>query len=179
MTLHRSRPGPLLGALAAMALLGSACSSNAGKKVVAVTAADYSFTGIPATVKAGTVLTLTNTSTKEIHELVAMRLPDSEKRPVEELVRLPEEQFGALSPGPPAAVLIAPPGGAAQIAAVGDGTLKEPGRYVVACFIPTGADPAAYLAAAKAAQSTGGPPQNVQGGPPHFTRGMFAQVVVK
>lgn len=178
MTLDRSRLWPLLVALIGVALLAAACSDSANKKV-AVTAADYSFTGMPATVRPGTVFTLTNTSTKEIHELVAVRLPDSERRPVEELVRLPQDQFGALSPGPPAAVLIAPPGGAPGIKAVGDGSLKERGRYIVACFVPTGADPAAVLNAMREAQSTGGPPQRVAGGPPHLTQGMYTQVVVK
>jgi len=176
MTIHHTRP--LFGALAALALVGTACSSGPAKKA-AVTASDYHFNGLPATLKAGAVLSLTNTSTKEIHEMVAIRLPDTERRPVSELVQLPEDQLGDLSPGLPATVLIAPPGGAPQIPAVGDGTLKERGRYMVLCFIPTGADPGAYLAAAKAAQSTGGPPQQVPGGPPHFTHGMYAQVVVK
>jgi hypothetical protein len=59
---------------------------------------------------------------------------------------------------------------------VGDGTLVEPGRYAIACFIPTGADPAEYLEAA--AQTEEGPPQGVAGGPPHFVQGMVAELVV-
>ena len=72
-------------------------------------------------------------------------------------------------------MLLAPPGEGA-IAAVGDGTLSEPGRYAIICAIPTGADPAEYLAAA--AESEGGPPE-VPGGPPHFVNGMFAEIVVE
>jgi hypothetical protein len=58
---------------------------------------------------------------------------------------------------------------------LGDGTLHEPGRYVVLCGIPLGADPQAYL---DAAQTSDGPP-DVPGGPPHFTAGMFAELVVE
>ncbi len=173
----RTRAGRLFGIVVVFSFLAAACGSSPQK--VAVTATDYSFKGIPATVKAGTVFTLTNSSTKEIHELGAIRLPDTELRPVEELARLPEDQLGDLSPGPPALVLVAPPGGAPQVPILGNGSLKERGRYIVLCFIPTGADPAAYLAAAKAAQAADGPPQRVPGGAPHFTRGMYAQIVVK
>jgi len=166
-----------LGIVVVVAFLVAACGGST-HKTVAVTASDYSFTGIPATVKAGTVFTLTNSSTKEIHEMVALRLPDTERRPVDELARLPEDQVGELSPGPPALVLVAPPGGAPQVAILGGGSLKEKGRYVVLCFIPTGAEPAAYMAAAKAAQAADSPPERVPGGPAHFTHGMYAQIVV-
>ncbi len=163
---------------AVVALLGAACSASDDRKVE-VTATDYRFTGLPATVKAGTLLTLTNASTKEVHELVAIRLPDTERRPVGELARLPMDQLEALLSSPPAAALVAPPGRGPQIVGVGDGSLKERGRYLVLCFVPTGADPAAFLNAAKAAQGSGGPPQPVAGGPPHFAEGMYAQVIVE
>ena len=60
-------------------------------------------------------------------------------------------------------------------AALGDGTLQEPGRYVVLCGIPIGADPQAYL---EAAQTSDGPP-DVPGGPPHMTAGMYAELIVE
>ena len=60
-------------------------------------------------------------------------------------------------------------------AVLGDGTLSEPGRYVILCGIPIGADPQAYL---DAATEAGGPP-DVPGGPPHFTAGMFAELIVE
>ena len=63
-----------------------------------------------------------------------------------------------------------------ELSAEGDGTLTEPGRYLVLCAIPTGADPGEYLAAAAA--SEGGPPEGVAGGPPHFVNGMWAEVTV-
>ncbi|MFP5377781.1 MAG: hypothetical protein ACLGIO_13515, partial [Acidimicrobiia bacterium] len=121
-----------------------------------VTAVDYSFEGLPDEVDAGTRVVLENASTRELHEFVAIRIPDSETRPVSELVQLPESEIDALfGSTEPATVLLAPPGGE-MIAAVGDGTLSEPGRYAVVCFIPTGADPQAYLDAARAGGE--GPP---------------------
>jgi len=142
---------------------------------VEVTLVDYGFQGLPDSVAAGTKFTVTNSSTAELHEFVAFKIPESETRSAEEILALPEEEGQAALGGPPAAVLIGPPGGGEMIAAVGDGTLSEPGRYLVACFIPTGANPQEYLEAA--AESQGGPPQ-VEGGPPHFTKGMRAEITV-
>lgn len=163
-----------VGGIALLALLGAACGGGDDTKTV--TAVDYRFEDLPKTVKAGTTLTLKNESPKELHEMVIMRLPDNEKRSVDELVKLPEDELGGLFQGPPAAVLIRPPGDAEEIKAVGDGKLTEKGRYVVMCAIPTGAEPAEYLKAAEAAQ--GGPPQ-VAGGPPHFTQGMYGEITVE
>jgi hypothetical protein len=140
-----------------------------------VTAVDFSFEDLPSEIKAGTRLSLVNAAETELHELVAIRLPDDETRPVSELVTLPQEELGAIMTSEPQAVLLAEPGGE-QIPAVGDGTLTEPGRYIVLCAIPTGVDPAEYLAAA--AQSQGGPPTIENAGPPHFASGMFAELTV-
>ncbi|WP_436794869.1 hypothetical protein [Actinospongicola halichondriae] len=142
---------------------------------VDVTAVDYAYEGLPDTIEAGTRLTLANASDTEIHELVAFRIPDDETRSIDELVTLPPEELLGLIGPEPATVLLAPPGGD-QIPAVGDGTLSEPGRYGVICVIPTGADPVEYLDAAAA--SEGGPPE-VDGGPPHITQGMFAELLVE
>jgi hypothetical protein len=148
---------------------------NDASGAVTVTAVDYAFENLPSTVTAGTVLSLTNDSTKEIHELVAVRLPDGETRPAAELMALPQGELqGLLYQAPPALVLVAPPGNAPQITIMGDGTLAQPGRYLVICTIPTGADPAVYL---EAAQSGTGPPQ-VAGGPPHFVNGMYGEITV-
>jgi hypothetical protein len=88
---------------------------------------------------------------------------------------LPQGELQALLyQGPPALVLVAPPGNAPQITIMGDGTLAQPGRYLVICTIPTGADPDAYL---RAAQSGTGPP-HAAGGPPHFVNGMFGEITV-
>ena len=145
-------------------------------KEVVVTGVDYRFEGVPGKAAAGTKFSLENKSTKELHELVAIKLPDAEKRPAADLVKLPQAEQEKLAGGPPAAVLLRPPGSGPQIAAVGDGTLTAPGRYLFICSIPTGADPAAYMEAAQ--KSQGGPP-NVPGGPPHLVQGMFAEVTIE
>ena len=144
---------------------------------VEVTLIDYGFQGLPTSIEAGTQLTVRNDSEAEMHELVAVLLPDGEERSVSELLSLPEEEIGALlGGGEPAAVLLATPGSDETIPAVGDGTLTEPGRYLIACFIPQGADPDEFMAAA--AESEGGPPE-VEGGPPHFVLGMQAELRVE
>lgn len=162
------------GGLAVLALLSAACGG--GDDTRTVTAVDYRFEDLPRTVKAGTTLTLENDSPRELHEMVVSKLPDGEQRSVDDLMKLPEDEFGALFQGPPTAVIIAPPGGAETINALGDGTLTEKGRYLVMCAIPTGADPAEYL---KASESSGEGPPQVAGGPPHFTQGMFGQITVE
>lgn len=95
---------------------------------------------------------------------------------MDELVKLPQEQLEGFFTGPPATVLLTPPGSDEQIEAVGDGTLADPGRYVIFCAIPKGADPKAYLEAADESQE--GPP-DVPGGPPHFTLGMYGEIIVR
>lgn len=142
---------------------------------IEVTAVDYGYEGLPSTVEAGTRLSLVNSSPNEIHELVAFRIADDDTRSIEELVALPPEELLGLVGPEPSMVLLTPPEGD-QIAAVGDGTVSEPGRYGVICVIPTGADPIEYLEASAA--SEGGPPE-VDGGPPHITQGMFAEFVVE
>lgn len=137
---------------------------------VVVTATDYAFADLPKEVPAGTRLQLVNDSTVEVHELVAIRVADGDDRPVEEILHDP-----ALESMAPATVLVTPPG-AEQIPAVGDGTLAEPGRYVVICTIPTGVSPQVFLDAVKAAG--GGKPVIPDAGAPHLAHGMFAEVTV-
>ncbi|MFP4512630.1 MAG: hypothetical protein ACLFRV_06750 [Acidimicrobiales bacterium] len=119
---------------------------------------------------------MVNEAPSELHELVAVLLPEDEDRSVDELVGLPPEEMGpALFAVELATVLMAAPGGE-QIAAVGDGTLSEPGRYAILCVIPTGVEPEVYFAAA--AETEEGPPQ-VEGGPPHIAHGMYAELIVE
>ncbi|MFN7149386.1 MAG: hypothetical protein ACK4V6_07880 [Microthrixaceae bacterium] len=145
-------------------------------ETIEVGAVDFAFEDLPERIAAGTRLTLENRAPDELHELVAFRLADDEQRPVPELLQLPPAELGALlGAAPPRTVLLAAPG-EEQIPAVGDGTLDEPGRYLIMCAVPTGVDPATYLAAASAAD--GEQPQ-VEGGPPHFVHGMAAELVVE
>ena len=163
----------LVPAAAALALLVSACGSGASEPTtVEVSAVDFAFEGLPETLAAGSTVMLTNNSATELHELVAIRLPDDETRSAADIVANPEDLV-ALFPSVET-VLIAPPG-EDGIPVVGTGTLAEPGRYLIICAIPTGVDPGEYLTAA--AESEGGPP-DVPGGPPHFVHGMYGQITV-
>jgi uncharacterized cupredoxin-like copper-binding protein len=140
---------------------------------ITVNAVDYAFQDLPASVPAGTKLAFHNSSTVELHELVVLGpIPAEETRSLEELLALPEDQ---LPPIEPVMVALAPPGEDGMFV-VGDGTLTEPGRYGVICAIPIGADPAEFMAAAQ--ESSSGPPE-VEGGPPHFTAGMHAELIVE
>lgn len=163
-----------LGSIAVLAL--SACGDDADAAirdgVLTVTLSDFEFGGLPDEIPTGTRLTIENESAGELHELVAVRLADDDERPVSEIIGDVEQLF---SSGPPAAVLLAAPGGA-QIDAVGDGTLTEPGRYVIVCSIPTGVDPELFLSAA--GESDDGPPDVGATGAPHFEHGMYADLEV-
>lgn len=148
-------------------------SGHGDGPTIAVNAVDYAFQDLPESVPAGSQIALANSSATELHEIVVLGpLPADETRSVPELLALPEDQLPAIEP---VLVMLAPPG-EQGFAVVGDGTLTEPGRYAVICAIPVGADPAEYLAAAEAGGD--GPPQ-VEGGPPHFTEGMFAELTVE
>ena len=143
--------------------------------VVAIDAIDYRFDNMPTDVKAGTKFSFKNTSTKEFHEMVAIRIPDTEKRSVQELTTLTEEETDAIfGDTMPAFVFVAPPG-EEGMPVVGDGTITEPGRYAVICSIPVGADPAKV---AEAMQTEGSGPPDLGDGAPHFTNGMFAELNV-
>lgn len=151
-----------------------------GGEAVVVTAVDYAYEGLSAELAAGTTVTLENASDAEVHEILAFRLPDDETRDVGELMSLSEEELGPLldmrgvalaAPGSDSTVLPGPPL-----------TVEQPGRYLFACFIPTGAPPDEVMAAVAAFVEAGAPegegPAYPQTGPPHAAQGMFAEVTV-
>jgi hypothetical protein len=159
-----------------MALLLVACGDDDGgvlEGAVAITAVDYAYEDVPDRIRAGSTIELVNDSQIEVHELVAVRLPDDEERPVSDIVELPPDELVSFFGGVET-VVVAPPA-EAGFAVEGTGELTEPGRYAFLCVIPTGADPREYLAAA--AEAEGGPPE-VAGGPPHVLQGMWAEVTV-
>lgn len=184
--MHRSRHMASFGVLVtALTLALAACTdqpetpqaaaAEPDADAVEVGLVDFAFVDVPDTVAIGTRLTVDNRAEAELHELVAFRLPDAEERAVADLAKLgPHDLIAAL--GEPATVLLATPGGD-PIPAVGDGTLAEPGRYAIMCFIPTGVDPDVYLAAA--AETGEGAPEVEGAGPPHFVQGMYAELVVE
>ncbi len=154
---------------------GSDTTAGGDHPTVAVEGIDYAFENLPDEIAAGTQLTFTNGSTAEFHEMVVIRIPDEEERSVEELLQLPEAEIDAIfGEAPPALVAVAGPG-EEGMPVLGDGTISEPGRYVVACFIPVGADPQAV---ADAMQTTGTEQPDLGDGPPHFTAGMWAELTV-
>ena len=148
-------------------------ATQAASGTIQVVARDYEFRNLPQTLASGAQIELKNESNGELHEFVALRLPDNERRPVSELIRLPEEELGEIATTEPAMVLIAPPG-EEGFAVLGDGIFRQPGRYAVVCFIPVGADPEALMQEMQG--ETEGPPA---GGPPHAFEGMFAEVTVR
>ena len=156
----------------------TAAPAQGGWPGVTIRVRDYAFDDVPRTITAGTRIAITNTSANEAHELTAFRLPDNEARDFRELQALEPEELGALLPGAPALALFAAPKAKGQLV-LGDGLLHEPGRYVLVCFIPIGAKPDDVLTAIKkaAANPDSGPPQ-IDGGPPHVTAGMIAEIRV-
>jgi hypothetical protein len=195
----RSRTWRAVAALTALAALAGACGDDDDDAVdaadeatsttaasgdggadgsVEVRAVDYRFEGLPAQVPAGATFSLTNASAAEVHEMVAVRVPDGETRSAQELFALGEEELSAALGGglEPAFVVVALPGedGHVAVPAGGQPALTEAGRYVIGCFIPIGADPAVYREAIESG-AEGPPPVE---GPPHVTQGMFAEVTV-
>lgn len=141
-----------------------------------VRADNYFFDGIPVDIEAGSILSLTNQASDEVHEIVAFRLPEDEQRSAAELTALPEEELEQALGGPPATVIVALPG-EEGVAVEGDGSLNDPGRYLFLCLIPVGADPDVYAEAMQNPED--GPPEVEDAGPPHFVEGMFSEAVVR
>lgn len=148
-------------------------SDDAAGDTVEITAVDYAFEGVPDTVVAGTELTLTNASEGEVHEMVVMRVDDDETRPLDELLGLSDEEVEEVVTF--AGVAVAMPG-EDGFTPEGPVVLDEAGRYVMLCFIPTGADPAVYQ---EAIESGAQEAPEVDGGPPHVAQGMVAEFQVE
>lgn len=124
--------------------------AECGFETVEVTASEYAFDGIPASVPAGTVAFSFTNDGAEPHELIMFKRADGEERPIEELLGLPEDQMmSALSF---AGAVQAEPG--ATTASI---PTLEPGKYIGVCFLPTG---------------------GAEGSPPHFMEGMTAEFEV-
>ena len=124
-----------------------------------LTATEYAFGGLATEVAAGpTVVQLANTGA-EFHEVAMVRKDDGVTESFDELLALPEEQFGDKVTFVGAA-FAAPgeTGGAVVDLAAGD--------YLAVCFVPVGATPDALAA--------GGAPD----GPPHFMQGMEQEFTV-
>lgn len=159
----------------------AACSAAAGEEtaapddgVVVVSGSDYGF-DLTEDVAVGDTLELTNASDAEFHEMVLFRVADSEERSIDELLELPEEEsMASLSF---LGVAGAAPGEDGEVVE-GSFEITEPGRYVLTCFIPEGADPAVVGDAFFAADPADGPPDFGEGAP-HAMLGMVREFTVE
>lgn len=148
-------------------------------ETLTVTAVDYSYPDVPDEITAGTTITVDNQSDGEVHEVLALRIPDDEERSAEELLQLPEEELAQVVEVRGAA--LAPPGGSSADSPVPPLTIEQPGRYLFACLIPTDAPPDEVLQAVQEFAESGateGAPAYPETGPPHAANGMFAEVTV-
>lgn len=160
------------------ALVATTQTTAPGPTTVTLTAIDYGYADPPASVPAGTTLVLQNDSDVEVHEIVAVFLPNDETRTAAELFALPPDDFLSLPFNMrPSAVLIAPPGDS-SFAVSGTGRLGSPGRYLIFCQIPIAVDPQVYLAAVES-RAAPGPPVIEGANLPHFTAGMWTELVVE
>jgi hypothetical protein len=142
--------------LAAQAEVYPELAATCGYQDVTATAVDYGYTGVPATLEAGpTVFVIDNQSAAgEAHEIGVARIADGVTETAEQLLALPEEEaFTKLEVSGGA---FAPAGGTSGVSLD-----LAPGRYLYACFIPTG--------------SIG---EEEGTGAPHFTAGMWGEFTV-
>ncbi len=162
-----------LVALATPVLL-TACGEDEGGRTsdLEIEAVDYAFEGVPATARAGVHLRLHNASDREVHEAAVFRVaPQQADTQLDDLLAAVETDPMAL--GEFVGVAVALPG-EDGVEPDGPVVLDQPGRYVLVCFVPTGADPEAY----RAALETGNPPE-IADGVPHLAQGMVAELTVE
>ena len=77
---------------------------------IAITGFDYGYLPAPAEVAVGSRLVFDNISDKEVHEIVVWHIPDTETRPVKELLAQPQDEW-AFFDGPPRSGVGGRPGG--------------------------------------------------------------------
>ncbi|MEO6628873.1 MAG: hypothetical protein ABIP03_09935 [Aquihabitans sp.] len=125
---------------------------NCGFQNLDVTAIDYAFEGIPATVASGetSILVANQTTHHEMHEMIIVKRKPGVTEAVADLLALPDDQ--AFSKVDFIGAVFAPMG-----QSNGTSVDLEPGEYIVACFLPIDGKDA---------------------NPPHFTKGMLAEFKV-
>jgi hypothetical protein len=135
-----------------------------GFEEVEAEAADFKFTGIDDEVASGpTVITFSNVGS-EFHEMAILRRNEGVDQPVEELLMLDQEE---------AQSMVTQAGGAFAAPGTTGYTVVDlaPGKYIVACFVPTGMNQAAF----DEMMSGGAEPD----GAPHAMNGMYTEFEVK
>lgn len=124
--------------------------ANCGWARADVTATEYTFAGVPASVKPGPLSIQLTNSGKSPHDLNLFRINDAVSDSVQDILALPESE--AMKKVTMIGAAFAGPGSASYQV-----FMLEPGRYGVACFVPLGEH---------------------HDGPPHATKGMYASFTV-
>lgn len=152
---------PSLGSVASP----EASAPSTGSGPITVTATEYAFTGVPATIESGATLTLRNAG-MEPHQLVVMRKASDLALSPDELLRLPPSQL--------AGIVTVVGSVSAQPGATSTGTitLDEPGTYILFDPTPTGAT------ALPSFDINAPMPSSVPIGGFDFLKGMLVQVTV-
>lgn len=158
-------------ALASTEPSGSPAESPAGSPAasgsadIMVDAVDFKFENVPAEIKSGTTLGLTNTG-QEVHEMVVVRKLPTTTQSFEELLAMPGDEaqkyvqdvgFAMALPGQTSTDTV---------------TLGEPGDYLMLCFIPAGTTSLPSL------DPNSSEAPSLGTGAPHFTLGMQQEFTV-
>ena len=168
---------PIAAVMISLLLLLAAC--NGEPSSVEISGINYAYEGVPERLAVGSDLTFRNDATDEVHEMIVVRIDDAETRSVEELLNVPEEEVEALITD--VGVSVALPGEAGIVVEGSDPiVLDQAGRYALICFLPVGSDVemARELLSGPPPEEEG-PPPSLGEGPPHFTQGMFAEIIVE
>ncbi len=142
-----------------------AAAAACGAQESPVNGTEYAYQGMPATLEAGRRLFRFDNTGTELHEMTFLRKKPTTTETFDQLLALPEEESRARADF--AGGLFSPPGGV-------DTALLDltPGQYAIVCFIPVGFTPEV----ADATELGSGPPPDR---PPHFTRGMKSEFIVR
>ena len=145
---------------------------NCGYTEMDVTAADYSFTGVPSAVDAGGVIVTMENIGTELHEIALWRINDDTTESPTELLAIEDEEE-LLTKVTPTAEAFAFPGQTG----FGTGDL-EPGRYIAVCELPEGLTPD-VVEQFPGPDATAAPGSTLpELGPPHHALGMVAEFTV-
>jgi hypothetical protein len=131
-------------------------ADNCGYQVVDVTAADYTFEGIPESLETGVTLFRFTNEGAELHEMAVARIKGDES--LEEILQLPEDEQDSK-------VQFVTHGFAAQgETSFAYAKLGKAGTYGAVCFLPVGSTTEEAIESAE--------------GPPHVMEGMSAEFEV-
>jgi hypothetical protein len=108
---------------------------NCPGRQVPITAIDYEYQGIPATMPAGvTKFKLTNAAPKEEHMIAVVKVvPGNENTPLDKIFALPDKQAAKVVDFDNAGFAEAKPGDSGYFP-----MNLTPGKYIYACFLPEG-----------------------------------------